>query len=56
MNKNAELLNLQITIAGSEAEGKLAIILEGFTTKQQVDHVLEQFNKFMSDNAVQLRN
>lgn len=46
-----ELLNLQITVAGSDEQGKLAILLEGFTKQEQVDFVLEQFNKFMTDNA-----
>lgn len=50
-----ELLNLQITIAGSEEDGKLAILFEGFTKQSQVDFVMENFNKFMSDNATQVK-
>lgn len=50
-----ELLNLQITLVGSEEEGKLAILMEGFTKKDQVDFIMEQFNKFMSDNATQVK-
>lgn len=51
-----QLLNLKITQFGSEEEEKLAILLEGFTKQSEVDFVMEQFNKFMSDNATQVRN
>lgn len=50
-----ELLNLSITIAGTEEEGRLGILLEGFTTQAQVDFVMEQLNKFMSDNATLIK-
>lgn len=48
---SAELLNLNISTYGSEVEGRIALVLEGFTKQSQVDFVMEQFNKFMSDNA-----
>jgi hypothetical protein len=51
-----ELLNISISICGSEKVGKLALLLEGFTKQSQVDYVLEQLNKFMSDNAKQIKN
>lgn len=51
-----EMLNLKITVYGSEEEGKFAILMDGFSTQTQVDHVIEQFNKFMTDNSKQMRN
>lgn len=44
-----EMLNLQITVYGEE--GKLAILIDGFTKQSHVDHVIKQLNKFMTDNA-----
>ncbi len=50
MSEKPKLLNLEITVAGEEP-GPIAILLEGFTTQAQVDFVMEQFNKFMTNNA-----
>ena len=51
MKDKQELLHLSITQYGAESEGKLALLLDGFTTQAQVDHVIEQFNKFMKDQT-----
>lgn len=55
MKDKQELLHLSITQYGAESEGKLALLLDGFTTQAQVDHVIEQFNKFMKDSAKEIK-
>lgn len=55
IDQKPQLLNLTIAQFGSEAEGKLALLLDGFTTQAQVDFVMEQFNKFMRNNATEIR-
>lgn len=52
--KKVELLHLSITQYGSEKEGKLALLIDGFTNQAQVDHVIAQFNKFMKDTALEV--
>lgn len=55
MSEAPELLHLQIIQYGDEKEGQMALLLEGFTTQEQIDFVMEQFKKFMADVAVEVK-
>lgn len=55
MSDKPELLHLNITQYGSDAEGKIALLIDGFSKQEQVDFVLAQFNKFMADVASEVK-
>lgn len=53
IDEKHELLHLEIKQYGN-GEGKIALVIDGFTKQEHVDFVLAQFRKFMADAALEI--